>query len=188
MLRVCVSVLCVGAIYLLVAAAPDPATPTRTLTRPDAAIDRSCKPQGPVDVVLRQAESSAGARVDLEWAVRPERALKSMTWELRLPEDGVLLEGERAGAAAPERDVMTRGATSVSLPVDGNYRQATLVVHGVFEGSDETGATFDEPFSVVKHLSWGEPPAVGSIMLSRDVETGEMTSFIALPTAHREGR
>ena len=83
---------------------------------------------------------------------------------------------------------MTRGTTSVSLPVDGRYRKATLVVRGTFTGSDETGATFDEPFEVVEHLTWGEPPAVAPVVHSRDAESGEMTPMVALPTAHRTGR
>lgn len=187
MLRVCISVLCVGAVYLLTAASPDPVS-TNAVSRPAPVVDRSCKPQASVEVLLGQAESSSGSRVDLEWSIRPERAMRSLSWELRLPEDGLLLEGDRIGAARAERDAMTRGMSSVSLPVDGRFRKASLIVSGTFEGADETGATFDEPFEVVKHLTWGEPPAVAPVVLSRDVESGELTTFIALPTAHREGR
>lgn len=191
MLRACVAMLCTGTVYFMTVGSPDPSAPqadAAAIARPAPQVDRSCKPLAPVEVLLEQAGSSAGARLDLEWSIRPKRDVRSLRWQLELPEDGVWLLGERAGKAHPEHDALTRGEVSVSVPVDGLYREAVLSVRGIFEGSDETGATFDEPFEVVKTLSWGEPPAVAPLVLSPDTETGELTPFVALPTAHRKGR
>ena len=193
MLRACVFALCSGAVYLLMAASPGsnstcPEAASGSRLRPAANADLSCKPEAFVEVQLTEAGTTSGSQVDLEWSVRPQRTMKSVTWELRLPNDAVLLEGLRVGAASSGRGELTRGVTSTSVPVDGFYRQATLTVRGTFEGSDETGATFDEPFEVIKHLSWGEVPPVGPSVLSREAVGGELTTMIALPTVHREGR
>ncbi len=205
MIRTCVSALCAGALCLLPGALSDPAAPAASpaptaacplpadasprpdVARPAPVVDRSCKPTGPAEVSLVQTAAS-GSRVDLEWSVTPRRELRALEWELVLPQDGVRLDGARAGVAAEGLGETTRGTTAVSLPVDGAYRKATLVVRGVFEGSDETGATFDEPFEVMKHLTWGEPPLVAPLVVSPDAETGAPTTFVALPTAHRKGR
>ena len=155
--------------------------------RPAPAHDLSCKPQGPVDVLLRQA-AAAGARVELELAVAPRRDLLRLDWELQTPGDAVLLEGQRAGAASVEARAATTGRVALLVPEDQRFRQARLVVRGAFTGLDETGAAFEEPFEVVKHLSWGEHPDPAPRRLTRDGETGELVEVVALPTAHRMGR
>jgi hypothetical protein len=157
-------------------------------TRPSPVADRSCKPHGPLEVALTQAESSLGSRVDLDLDLQPLRDMISLRWELSLPADAWLMEGALQGDAAAAHGMPTSQRVSVGLPVDQRARRATLTVHGVFLGSDETGASFEEPVTVVKHLSWGEVPPPAPLRFSRDAETGDLTTFVSLPTAHREGR
>ncbi len=187
MLRACLSALFAGALYLLttVSSGSPVADPS---FRPAPRMDQSCKPQAAVAVTLGQGESSAGSRVDLEWSIQPGRGMSHLEWALQLPDDSVFLEGERSGLAAAEEGSLTAGMTSVSMPEDGRFRNARLIVSGSFLGSDETGATFEEAFEVVTHLSWGEPDTVAPAVLSPESISGEMTTFIALPTMHREGR
>ena len=106
MLRACLAFLCTGTVYLLTVTSPNSSTtdvvaacPAPDAARPPAVSDRSCKPFGPVDVLLEQAQTSVGSRVDLEWSIVPEREMRSLSWELELPRDGSWLEGERAGKA-----------------------------------------------------------------------------------------
>ena len=163
-------------------------TSAPTISRPAPVVHHSCKPQAAIDVVLTQNASSSGSRVDLDLSIVPEREFLSIDWELVLPEDGVHMEGELSGEAGLERHARTERRVALSVPVDARHRRAALIVRGTFMGSDETGATFEEQVSVKRTLSWGELPAPAPEVISRDAETGELTRFIALPTAHREGR
>jgi len=149
--------------------------------------DRSCKPQGPVELELTE-RIRLGARVDLDLRVLPRADLLDLRWELLLPDDVTLLSGVRTGPAATARAVETREALSLSVPDDLAYRRVTLVARGVMLGHDELGAAFEEPFEVVRHLSWGQAPPPGLDVVSRDADSGALEHFIALPTAHRKGR
>ena len=125
MLRACVFALCSGAVYLLMAASPGsnstcPEAASGSRLRPAANADLSCKPEAFVEVQLTEAGTTSGSQVDLEWSVRPQRTMKSVTWELRLPNDAVLLEGLRVGAASSGRGELTRGVTSTPSP-SGKY-------------------------------------------------------------------
>jgi hypothetical protein len=187
-MKIRLSLSLLGAAALVLVAGPTASTSAPDAGRPAPVAHISCKPQAAIDVALVQAESSTGSRVDLDLSIRPEREFLSLRWELVLPADGVHMEGELGGEAAVERHALTDRSVSLSLPADGLHRQASVLVHGTFLGMDETGATFEEAVSVEHSLSWGERPAPAPEVISRDVVSGEMTRFIALPTAHREGR
>jgi len=191
MIRLSLSLAGVAALLAFASSATPPTatgTSAPATSRPEPVVHHSCKPEAAIDVALTQNESSSGSRVDLDLSILPEREFLSIDWELVLPEDGVHMEGELNGEAGLARHARTERRVALSVPVDARHRRAELIVHGTFMGSDETGATFEEQVSVKRTLSWGELPAPAPEVVSRDHETGELTRFIALPTAHREGR
>ena len=145
--------------------------------------DRGCKPLAPLLVELTAREPSGGPQVTLDLAVRPVLAMHEVSWELRLGDGVLLLEGPAAGEAAAARGQRTTATARVALPADGRSTRAALVVTGHFTGEDENGAPSEETVQLERSLSWGDAPT-GAIFAGTDPETGEQASYVAVPAAH----
>lgn len=171
-----------GAAVALAAAVTGLSGPSDVAPTPAPLSVHSCKPQGPVEATLTQTGAGAG-RVELSWTATPNRDVQSLSWELLLPDDAVLLEGARQGAVE-QADGPLQGALVVDLPADSRSRRARLVVSGVFEGSGPDGSTWPEPFQVSASLHWGQPQVDAPARRVSDAE-GEL---IVMPSAHRMGR
>ena len=156
-------------------------------SRPEVQVDRSCKPIAPIKVTLLQA-GTQGSRIDLDVTIEPVIEMESLSWELELPADVVVTNGERAGTVAGTRGALASSRVQIDMPVDDSFRRIRVIAHGVFVGSDETGATFDEEVVVTAGLTWGESTVAAPTVLSPDAETGELVEMVVLPAAHRQGR
>ncbi|MCB9899246.1 MAG: hypothetical protein H6825_14670 [Planctomycetes bacterium] len=171
----------------LLAAGTRPAEASSSGSRPAACVDKSCKPTGPVDARLVQL-SSQGPRVELEVRVRPVLELESLAWHLELPSDASLVEGVADATASTARASESTARVVLAMPDDAAWRRVVLVADGVFRGSDESGATFPEPFETRTELTWGELPLPAPLRATRDGETGAPIEVVAQPTSHRTGR
>lgn len=186
-MRACVLVFLAAALWVATSPGSDGLSHRSDSERSDPLVDRSCKPIAPITVELRPADQQ-GSRVDLELSVRAERPMLSLSWELELPSDAVVTAGERNGVAAPERGVVTTDRVQLDMPIDDSYRHVRVVATGVFLGSDETGATFEETVVGTAGLAWGEPTISAPTAWTPDAETGELVEVVVLPTVHRAGR
>jgi len=148
-----------------------------------AQVELSCKPLGPVALQLDALSMDQSGGIPLEFTLRPLLEMQSLDWRWELSPELVVLNGELDGEAATARGETSNGRVVLIEPPAGRYGKATLVVSGVFTGSDETGATFDEPFEFRRSVSWGEVPIPVEVVQSPD-ETGAMAEFAVVPSVH----
>jgi hypothetical protein len=149
----------------------------------EARVDSSCKPLGPVVLELDARSMDTSGGIPLEFSLRPLLEMESLDWRWEVSPELTVLSGERDGTAATARGEASDGRLVVVEPANGRYGKATLVVSGVFTGSDETGATFDEPFEFQRSVTWGQVPIPADVVQSRD-ETGAVQEFAVVPTTH----
>lgn len=142
----------------------------------------SCKPEAPIAVTLEVPDDGAVGEVRARFSLRPVLELAELHWSWELSQDVRLVEGVQAGAAAPQRGVLTEGEVGLQLPNDGLHHTARLVVTGELRGGGETDAP--EPVTVVRTLSWGEPDRPTLTVLSPDADTGTLVEVAVVPTTH----
>lgn len=80
------------------------------------------------------------------------------------------------------------GSVRVDLPHDGMGRGVTLRVTGFVEGSNELGETWLEPVVEERTAMFGAPTTNAVAVTTRDTESSEPITVLAVPTRHRAGR
>jgi hypothetical protein len=150
-------------------------------------VDQSCKPFGPVELMLEARPMDGSGGIPVEFMLRPLLELKRLDWHWEVSPELVALSGEMDGEAATVRGEPSEGRLVLVAPPAGRHAAATLVVSGVFTGSDETGATFDEAFSFEQSVTWGEVAIPVPVVQSPD-ETGAMANVAVVPSSHTAGR
>lgn len=80
------------------------------------------------------------------------------------------------------------GSVRVDLPHDGLGRGVTLRVTGFVEGSNELGETWLEPVVEERTAMFGAPTTNAVAVTTRDTESSEPITVLAVPTRHRAGR
>jgi hypothetical protein len=163
---------------------PQPAPPGPSPSR----IPPACKPLAPIVVQVVPRGDGAGPVVTLDVAVRPLLAMQDVHWAWDLSPGVSLLEGEAARAADPGRDALTEDEVELSVPTDGRFARARLVVTGTFIGLDDQGVASEETVQVVHDARWGARPEPGVRVQAIDAATGERVEMLAVPSAHRAGR
>ena len=146
----------------------------------------SCKPEAPIAVTLVPDAATSGV-VRAAFGIRPVLALKDVRWNWELSPDVRLVEGDAAGAAAGERDALTEREVAFSLPNDGRYHEAKLIVSGQLVRPDpveDAAVAEPETVAVLRTLSWGEPEPDTPVVWSPDAETGTLVEVAVVPTTH----
>lgn len=150
-------------------------------------VERSCKPYGPVVLELEARSMDSTGGIPVEFLLRPILELKRLDWHWEFSPALSVLTGDLDGDAETARGVSSEGRVVVIAPPTGVFARATLVVSGVFTGSDETGATFDEPFRFERSVTWGQVPIPVPVVQSPD-ETGALVDVAVVPSSHTAGR
>lgn len=151
----------------------------------------------PLEVSLTLGDEFAG-EVPLDFSIHPRRPMKSVLWEFVATDGVVILDGEvkgQKGAAGEDlpgasllsvEDLAVEGQLLVLVPVSTRHQWVELNVIGIMEGSDETGAVFDEAVARQLSIEWNRPevPVIETI----DPETGELVRMAVVPTSWKPGR
>jgi len=174
-------------VWTLVTAATGLCLWTAAQSRPSApeaacTLEASCKPEAPIVVTLVPDAATSGV-VRAAFGIRPVLALSDVHWTWELSPDVRLVEGDAAGAAAGERGALTEREAAFSMPNDGRYHEAKLIVSGLLAHGGEVEGE-PEPVTVVRTLSWGQPDPVTPVVWSPDAETGTLVEVAVVPTTH----
>ena len=176
-------VLLVGATALVARPGSLPTPPAL----PALLAERSCKPSGPLRLEVAPTRRSDG-RVELALELEPLREARRLTWGLDLPEGVSLLGGEARGVASTQRASITRSTLTLDVPEGIAQGVLRVRAEGVFLGSDETGARFEEPVVVERRIRWGARPELGRPVSLIDRATGRLVERVDVPSRHRRGR
>jgi len=179
----------IAAAAIVALPAPDPLPDQAAISSSVSAllpvIDRSCKPTGPIDVQIGPLARRVDGSFDVDFSINTRLPMQRLEWELSMPYEVSVLDGERRGSAALERGAVTKERVRLRAPGGRERREIELITRGVFLGSDETGARFEEPVTVVRRLTFGESVPVGREVVSRDPISGEAETFAEIPSVQR---
>ncbi len=176
-----------------IAFAPRPAPALRTA-------EIGCKPLAPLALTLEEVVGVNG-RSELAFTITPVRELKSLEWELLLTDGLTHIDGELSGRSGAEAGALVEAAlrspaelavaaeTTVVVPNNGLHQIAELVVTGIMQGSDETGATFDEPITATATIEWDRPASPVAEVLGYDADADNGLAPVAVvPSTYEPGR